>query len=427
MLKKISIIQLFCLSFLFAENQVNIITVDGVINPVAQEYIRNAIKQVEEDQAQCIVIEMDTPGGLMKSMRMIVKDIMGSEVPVVVYVAPSGAHAGSAGVYITYASHIAAMAPGTNIGAASPVNMGAGGADSSNATMMKKAMNDAAAMIRSLAEKRGRNAEWAEEAVREAVSITEVEALEKGVIEYIAPSLDSLLSMIDGKEIETVSAKVVLNTKEARKKYIAMSWRHQVLDVISDPNIAYILLLIGIYGIFFELYNPGSIFPGVIGAICLILGFYALQTLPINYAGLLLIILAIILFILEIKIPSYGVLSIGGVISMIIGSIMLFDSPMPFLRVSWKVIVIATILTALFFIFAVGMGIRAQRRKPTTGREGLKGEIGEAVENFKNGKGQASILGEIWQAESEDKIKAGDEVEVLKTEGLKVKVKKKKR
>jgi membrane-bound serine protease (ClpP class) len=427
MFKNILTIHLFCLSFLFAQNQVNIITVDGVINPVSQEFIRNAIKQAEEDGAQCLVIEMDTPGGLMKSMRMIVKDIMGSEVPVVVYVAPSGAHAGSAGVYITYASHIAAMAPGTNIGAASPVTMGAGSADSSNATMMKKAMNDAAAMIRSLAEKRSRNAEWAEEAVREAVSITELEALEKGVIEYVAPSLDSLLSMIDGKEIETVSAKVVLHTKDASKKVISMSWRHRILDVISDPNIAYILLLIGMYGIFFELYNPGSIFPGVIGAICLILGFYALQTLPINYAGLLLIILAIILFLLEIKIPSYGVLSIGGVISMIIGSIMLFDSPMPFLRVSWKVILIATVLTALFFIFAVGMGIRAQRRKPTTGREGLKGETGEAVENFKDGKGQASILGEIWQAESEDRIKAGDEVEVVKTVGLKVQVKRIKR
>lgn len=408
---------------LMAKGEVHIITIDGVINPVAQEFIENAIEQAEEDSAACLVIEMDTPGGLMASMHMIVKDIMASPVPVVVYVSPSGSRAASAGVFITYAAHVAAMAPGTNIGAASPVAMGAG-ADTSDQTMMRKATNDAVAHIRSVAEKRGRNADWAEQAVREAVSITETEALELGVIEYVAPTLDSLLSLIDGLEIETATAIVALKTKDAKRKHIEMSLRLKILNVITDPNIAYILLMIGIYGIFFELYNPGAIFPGVIGAISLILGFYALQTLPVNYAGLLLIVLAVVLFLLEIKIPSYGVLTIGGVVSMLLGSLMLFESPLPFLRVSWKVVVAATAATAAFFIFAIGMALRAQKRKPTIGREALAGLTGTAAENFKNGEGRVLVLGEIWQGESADKIREGDSVRVVKKEGYKVVVEK---
>jgi len=411
-------------TFVSAKSQVDIITINGVINPVSQEFIENAIEEAEEDSATCLVIQMDTPGGLMESMHMIVKDIMASAVPVVVYVSPSGSRAASAGVFITYAAHVAAMAPGTNIGAASPVTMGGAGADSSNQTMMKKVTNDAVALIRSVAEKRGRNADWAEEAVREAVSITETEALELGVIDFIAPTIDSLLSLIDGRKVETATSIYVLKTKTAKRKHIEMSWRYKILDVISNPNIAYYLLLIGIWGIFFELYNPGVIFPGVIGGICFILGLYALQTLPVNYAGLLLMILAIILFLLEIKIPSYGVLSIGGVVSMILGSLMLFESPLPFLRVSWKVILVATGATAAFFIFAVGMGIRAQRRKPSIGREALAGSIGKAIENFKSGEGRVLVQGEIWQAQSSDKIKEGDSVKVIQKEGYKIKVEK---
>lgn len=424
MIQKALLISLFSFGILWARSQVNIITIDGVINPVSQEFIHNAIEEAEQDSANCLVIQMDTPGGLMQSMHLIVKDIMASEVPVVVYVSPSGSRAASAGVFITYAANIAAMAPGTNIGAASPVTMGAGGADSSNQTLMRKATNDAVAHIRSIAQKRGRNADWGEKAVREAVSITETEALKLGVIDYIAPSLDSLLSLIDGKEVETATATVVLKTRKAQRKEIEMSWRYKILDVISDPNIAYILLMIGIYGIFFELYNPGAIFPGVIGAICLILGFYALQTLPVNYAGLLLIVLAIILFLLEIKVPSYGILTIGGVVAMIFGSLMLFESPVPFLRVSWKVIIAATAVTALFFIFAVGLGIRAQRKKPAIGREALVGLIGKAEENFKSGEGRVIIQGEIWQAQSSAKIKEGDSVKVIKKEGFRIKVEK---
>lgn len=424
MLKQSIFIALLAFSVANAKSQVDIITINGVINPVAQEFIENSIEEAEEDSATCLVIQMDTPGGLMESMHMIVKDIMASAVPVVVYVSPSGSRAASAGVFITYAAHVAAMAPGTNIGAASPVTMGGAGADSSNQTMMKKVTNDAVALIRSVAEKRGRNADWAEEAVREAVSITETEALELGVIDFIAPTIDSLLSLVDGRKVETATAIYVLKTKTAKRKHIEMSWRYKILDVISNPNIAYYLLLIGIWGIFFELYNPGVIFPGVIGGICFILGLYALQTLPVNYAGLLLMILAIILFLLEIKIPSYGVLTIGGVVSMILGSLMLFESPLPFLRVSWKVILVATGATAAFFIFAVGMGIRAQRRKPSIGREALAGSTGKATENFKNGQGRVLVQGEIWQAQSSDKIKEGDAIEVINKEGYKVQVKK---
>jgi len=422
MIKKILLFLFLFASFVGAQNSVYVITLNGIINPVASDFIRESIEKAEDANAVCLVIQLDTPGGLMKSMRVIIKDIFAARIPVVVYVAPSGARAGSAGVFITMAAHIAAMAPGTNIGAAHPVAMGAQ-ADTSN-TMMEKITNDAVAFIKSIAERRGRNAEWAEKAVRESASITSSEALELNVIDYIASSLDSLLLLIDGKEVETVAGKVVLKTANADVKILKMSFRYRILDVISDPNIAYILLLIGIYGIFFELYNPGAIFPGVIGVISIILAFYALHTLPINYAGLLLIIFGIILFLLEVKIPSYGLLTVGGIVSLVLGSLMLFESPLPFLRVSWEVIAAATVTTALFFIFAIGFALRAQQRKPTTGREGLVGEVGEAVDAFKNGQGQVLVHGEIWQATSSDKIKKGDPIKVIGVAGLKIKVQK---
>jgi len=422
MIKKILLFLFLFASLVGAQNSVYVITLNGVINPVASDFIRESIEKAEEGDAVCLVIQLDTPGGLMKSMRVIIKDIFAARIPVVVYVAPSGARAGSAGVFITMAAHIAAMAPGTNIGAAHPVAMGAQ-ADTSD-TMMEKITNDAVAFIKSIAERRGRNAEWAEKAVRESASITSSKALELNVIDYIAPSLDSLLLLIDGKEVETVAGKVVLKTANANIKVLKMSFRYRILDVISDPNIAYILLLIGIYGIFFELYNPGSIFPGVVGVISIILAFYALHTLPINYAGLLLIIFGIILFLLEVKIPSYGLLTVGGIVSLVLGSLMLFESPLPFLRVSWEVIAAATVTTALFFIFAIGLALRAQQRKPTTGREGLVGEVGEAVDAFKNGQGQVLVHGEIWQATSSDKIKKGDGIRIVGVDGLKIKVQK---
>ena len=403
-------------------NIVYLLTFDGVVNPVAADMIHEAIQEADAANSQCLIIEMDTPGGLMKSMQVIVKDILSSPVPVVVYIAPSGSKAGSAGVFITYAANIAAMAPGTNIGAAHPVNFGGGG-DTSK-TMMEKITNDAVAFIRSIAEKRHRNADWAEQAVRESASIPASEALKLGVVNGIEPSVDSLLIWLNGREVEVLSGKKILNTSNARIVNVEISWRYKLLNVISDPNIAYILLLIGMMGIFFELQNPGSILPGVVGGISLILAFYALHTLPVNYAGVLLILLALILFIAEVKIPSYGLLTVGGVISMVLGSIMLFKGSMPFFQISWKVIAFATIVTALFFLFVIGLGIRAQRRKPVTGNEGLLGEVGKAVDDFIKGTGQVSVHGEIWEATSSDKIKKGDEVTVLTVKNLKITVKK---
>ena len=403
-------------------NVVYLLTFDGVVNPVAADMIHEAIQEADAANSQCLIIEMDTPGGLMKSMQVIVKDILSSPVPVVVYIAPSGSKAGSAGVFITYAANIAAMAPGTNIGAAHPVNFGGGG-DTSK-TMMEKITNDAVAFIRSIAEKRHRNADWAEQAVRESASIPASEALKMGVVNVIEPSVDSLLIWLNGREVEVLNGKKTLNTSDARIVNVEISWRYKLLNVISDPNIAYILLLIGMMGIFFELQNPGSILPGVVGGISLILAFYALHTLPVNYAGVLLILLALILFIAEVKIPSYGLLTVGGIISMVLGSIMLFKGSMPFFQISWKVIAFATIVTALFFLFVIGLGIRAQRRKPVTGNEGLLGEVGKAVDDFIKGTGQVSVHGEIWEATSSDKIKKGDEVTVLTVKNLKITVKK---
>ncbi len=402
-----------------ATSTVYVARIEGVINPANQEFIHAVIENAAEAGAECVILELDTPGGLMKSMRLIVKDILNSAIPVVVYISPPGSRAGSAGVFITYAAHIAAMAPGTNIGAAHPVAMG--GADTSR-TMMEKVTNDAVAFIRSLAEERGRNVEWAEKAVRESASISETEALKLHVIDVIAPTLDSLLLAINGKIIRTTTGEKKLRTQNAQIIRVEKSFRIKILEVISDPNIAYILLLIGIYGILFELYNPGLIFPGVVGAISLILAFYALHTLPVNYAGLLLIFLAIVLFLLEIKVPSFGLLTIGGIISLVLGSIMLFNSPIPFFRISWKVIVAATLGTAAFFIFAMGMALRAQRRKPQTGREGLIGEVGTAMEHFSRGRGQVQVHGEIWNATGDTSIRKGDAVIITRMDGLTIHV-----
>jgi membrane-bound serine protease (ClpP class) len=403
-------------------NEVYVLTFDGVVNPVAADMIHEAIQEADQANSQCLIIEMDTPGGLMKSMQVIVKDILSSPIPIVVYIAPPGSRAGSAGVFITYAANVAAMAPGTNIGAAHPVNFGSG-VDTSE-TMMEKITNDAVAFITSIAEKRHRNVQWAEKAVRESASIPANEALKLNVINVVSPNLDSLLVWLNGKEYEVLNGKKILHTENARVVQVEISWRYKLLDVISDPNIAYILLLIGMWGIFFELLNPGSILPGVVGGISLILAFYALHTLPVNYAGVLLILLALILFIAEVKIPSYGLLTVGGILSLVLGSIMLFKGSMPFIQVSWKVIAFATIVTALFFIFVVGLGIRAQLRKPVTGNEGLIGEIGKAVEDFIKGSGRVSVHGEIWEATSADKIKEGDVVTVLSVKNLKITVKK---
>jgi membrane-bound serine protease (ClpP class) len=397
------------------------IIIEGIINPVATEYIAKAIDRAEEESAELLIIQMDTPGGLMASMHDIMKSIQASEVPVAVYVAPSGSRAGSAGVFITYASHIAAMAPSTNIGSAHPVMGGGmgGGADSSE-VLMEKVVNDAIAKIKTVAERRGRNAEWAEKAIRESANITETEALEMNVIEYVVPTVDSLLAVIDSTEIELDDGtKILMETRNIPVITYEMTWRQRLLDTITDPNIAYILMIIGFYGILFELYNPGSILPGVVGGISLILGFYALQTLPVNYAGLALIIFSIILFLLEIKIQSFGLLTIGGVISLVMGSVMLYDrGTMPFLRVSWEVILGVVIVTILFFGLAIGLAVRTYRTKATTGKEGMVGEVGIVFKEIEpGGEGTVRLHGEFWKAISDEKIEKDKKVKVIEYDG----------
>ncbi len=400
--------------FIFAQlslqaKDVHKITIDGVINPVSMEFIIESIENAENANAELLVIEMDTPGGLMSSMHDIVKAIMASEVPVAVFVSPSGSRAGSAGVFITMAAHIAAMAPGTNIGSAHPVTIT--GSQDTSEVMMEKVINDAVASIKSVTEKRGRNVEWAEKAVRESANITESEALENNVIDFVVPTVDSLLARIDGLEVDVLSGKKVLQTKDASIITYSMNWRQKLFDILSDPNILYILFLLGISGLGLELYNPGSILPGVVGGICIILFLFSVQTIPINYAGVLFIIFSAVLFLLEIKIPSYGILSIGGVISLVLGSIMLVDSPLPFMQISWQVIVGATIAFSLFFIFAVGIAVRTFRKKPTTGREGLVGEEGIALETITQ-SGSVEVHGEIWRATTDIRIKKGQKVVV---------------
>ena len=402
----------------------DIITIkaDGVVNPVMSEFISMSIDEAVSEKADALVIELDTPGGLDASMRTIVRDIIASEIPVIVYVSPSGARAASAGVFITLSAHVAAMAPGTNIGAAHPVGLGG----KMDKTMLEKVENDAAAYIKSLAEKRGRNAEWAEKAVRESVSITEKEALKLNVIDISSPNLTSLLESIDNRTVELSIGKHTIKTKGIPVRQKEMGTRHKILNIISDPNIAYVLMMLGFYGLFFELTNPGAIFPGVFGVISLILAFYSFQTLPVNYAGLLLIILAIILFILEITILSHGLLTIGGIISMVIGSLMLFESPQPFFQLSLKVILPAVFLTALFFSLSIWLSVKAYRRKPKTGVEGLIGITGTAKTDIHN-EGLVFVHGEIWRAWSDVPIKTGEKVIVEKVEELKLKVRPKKK
>jgi len=395
-------------------------TVDGAIGPASRDYLRRVIARGKDAGAACVVIRMDTPGGLSASMRDIIQDVLGSETPIVVYVAPSGARAASAGALIALAAHVAAMAPGTNIGAAHPVQLGAGGGEKDE-TMDEKITHDAAAYARSIAAQRGRNVEWAEKIVRESISSTAHEALEEGVIDLVADDLDDLLQKLDGMEVDLPGRKVVLATAGAPIEEVELSWRERFLAKISDPNIAYLLMLLGVFGIIFELQNPGAIFPGVIGVISLLLASLALQLLPVNYVGLALIALAIGLFLLETQITSAGLLTAGGVVSMLIGSIMLIDSPLPFMKVSLKVIIPAVIFTAAFFVFAVGLGLRAQRGKVSTGDKGLTGETGITKSDVHE-TGSVFVHGEFWNAFSDERIVEGTNVEVVAVEGMKLKV-----
>lgn len=402
------------------KSEVFVITVNGVINPVAAEYIGKSIKKAAEMNAEALVIELDTPGGLDTSMRSIVKDIIGSSVPVVVYVSPNGARAASAGVFITMAAHIAAMSPGTNIGAAHPVAVG----EKMDKVMAEKATNDAAAYIKSIAETRGRNVKWAEDAVRKSVSATETEALKNNIIDLTAKDINALLSGIDGRTVKTSYGDKALKTAGAKIIRHEMGFRHKILNLISDPNVAYILMMLGFYGLFFELTNPGAIFPGVVGGICLVLAFYSFQTLPVNYAGLLLIIIGLILFILEVKVISYGMLTIGGIVSIILGSLMLFESPLPFLKLSLSVIIPAALVTALFFVLTFRLAYKAYKRRPVTGVEGLVGLEGVAKTDITPGGGMVVVHGEFWSAYSDNVIQKDERVVVEDVKGLRVKVNK---
>ncbi len=400
--------------------QVQVITIDGVINPVVAEFIIKAIKSSVSENAECLIIQMDTPGGLDLSMRSIIKEMMNADIPVVVYVSPSGSRAASAGAIITLAAHLAAMAPGTNIGAAHPVALGGGKMEDE---MAAKVENDAAAYVESIATKRNRNKEWAIKAVRESVSITEKEALKIKVIDLIASDLTDLLTQIDGHKVSTALGDKTLFTKNAATTRIEMGLREKILDTLSNPNIAYILMMAGLLGLYFELSNPGAIFPGIVGGISLILAFFAFQTLPVNYAGILLILLAVILFILEIKVTSFGMLSVGGIIALTLGSLMLFDSPASFLRVSLDTIIPVVAVTSGLLILAVSLAIKAQRRKPTTGKEGLLGEIGVAKSTI-DPQGKVFIHGEYWDATSDEPIPQGTRVKVIEVNHSVIKVKK---
>ena len=406
----------------FPQGKVIVINADMAIHPPGADYINSGIEKAIEENAECLIIKLNTPGGLLKSTRVIVTQFLQSEIPIIVYVSPSGSQAASAGVFITMAAHIAVMAPGTNIGAAHPVTL----QGTQDTVMMEKATNDAAAFIRTISEKRNRNIKWGEDAVRKSLSITETEALDLNVIDIIAKDINDLLEQIDGKEVETSKGVKALRTKNAEIIILEMTFAQKLLSVLSNPNIAYILLMLGIYGLFFELYNPGALFPGIIGGICLILAFYSMHTLPVNYAGLALIILSIILFLLEIKIVSHGALTIGGVISLFLGSMMLIDpeSILEAMEISMELIIFIVVLTSAFFIFAITLGIKAQRKKPTTGTEGLIGEIGKTVTKL-SPSGEITVHGEFWTAEClEGEIEEGADVEVVVVQNLKLKVKK---
>lgn len=407
---------LFLIPLYPAAQKVIAIKIDGSINPVSAGFIKNSIEKAKLENAGCLLVHLNTPGGLVKSTRVIVSDMLESPVPVVVYVSPGGAHAGSAGVFITMAAHVAAMAPGTNIGAAHPVALQA----AMDSTMSNKATNDAAAFIRTIAEKRNRNLEWAEDAVRNSVSITETEAVKLKVVDLIAKDDADLLRLVHGRLVITSGGSKVLRTSGVKIEFHEMNFIEKVLDIISNPNIAYILLLLGLYGIMFELYSPGAILPGIVGVISLLLAFYSMHSLPVNYAGVGLIIFAVILFLLELKVVSHGMLAIGGIISLLIGSLMLMKSGsgLEMFRISRSVIISATAFSAFFFLFIIGMGLKAQRQKVSTGVEAMIGDLGEVMEPL-SPRGTVRVQGEIWNAISlTGEVEAGKKVRIKEMRNL---------
>ena len=413
-----------------------LLDIKGAIGPAVSDYVIRGLKKAEQDKVGVVILRIDTPGGLDASMRDIIRNILASSVPVVSYVAPDGARAASAGTYILYASHVAAMAPVTNLGAATPVRVGGlpGMPDAPadpkendplekksppTDTMERKMVNDAVAYIKSLADRHGRNAQWAEQAVREAVSLTAKEALEIGVIDVVAGNLADLLQQLDGKEVLMESGKMTLSTENLVIEHLEPDWRSRLLAIITDPNIAYIFMLLGFYGLIFELSNPGYILPGVVGGICLLIALYSFQLLPINYAGLALMTLGMIFMIAEAFVPSFGALGIGGVIAFVFGSVILMNDEG--LRISLPLIGGTALVSISFFLWVMGGLYAISRKKVVTGAEEMIGSTGEAMADFE-GEGRVWIHSESWRAVSPKAVKKGQRVQVVEKNGLLLKV-----
>ncbi|HZE10589.1 MAG TPA: nodulation protein NfeD [Burkholderiales bacterium] len=415
---------------------VAVLTINGAIGPATADYVHGGIEVAEKQGAQLVVLRMDTPGGLDTSMRAIIKDILASPVPVAAFVAPGGARAASAGTYILYAAHVAAMAPATNLGAATPVAIGApgtpGGEDKPDdkggksaegktggtaATMTRKQVNDASAYIRSLAQMRGRNAEWAERAVREAVSLSATEALKMKVVDLVAEDVPDLLKRLDGRTLKAAETERVLHTADAVAIALEADWRTRFLSVITDPSIAYVLILLGIYALVFEFSNPGLVFPGVFGAICVLIALYAFHMLPVNYAGLALMLVGIAFMAGELFFPAYGSLGIGGAIAFVIGSVILVDTGVPGYGIPLSLVLGIAAAGAAFLFLVVGMALKAHKRPVVSGREELLGSAGEVLEDCER-EGWARVHSETWRIRSSGPLKAGQRVRVASIDGL---------